>query len=113
MLTRHKNPVSMPVSTDATTFPTYTVQVNDTSAIWVYCRQTSHCGQGMVFAANADETGGSGKSFEAFKASAMQLNGTSNSTGSSSSGQNGAGAVRLGGTGVALSIVAVIVGLMF
>jgi len=68
----------------------------------------------MVFAANADETGGSGKSFEAFKASAMQLNGTSsNSTGTSSSGQNGAGAVRLGGTGVALSIVAVIVGLTF
>jgi len=112
MLTRHNNPVSMPVSTDATTFPTWTVQVNDTSAIWVYCRQTSHCGQGMVFAANADETGGSGKSFEAFKASA--INGTSsNSTGSSSSGQNGAGAVRLGGTGVALSIVAVIVGLTF
>ena len=111
---RHKNPASTPVSTDATTFPTFTIQVNDTSAIWAYCRQASHCGQGMVFAANADETGGSGKSFEAFKAAAMQLNGTSsNSTGTSSSGQNGAGAVRLGGTGVALSIVAVIVGLTF
>jgi len=104
----------MPVSADATTFPTFTIQVNDTSAIWVYCRQAGHCGQGMVFAANADETGSSGKSFEAFQATAMKLNGTSsNSTGSSSSGSNGAGAVRLGGTSVALGIVAVIVGLTF
>jgi hypothetical protein len=70
----------------------------------------------MVFAVNADETGSSGKSFEAFQASAIRLNGTgtgSNSTGSSTSGKNGAGAVHLGGTGVALSIVAVIVGLTF
>lgn len=106
----------MAVSAGATTFPTFTVQVNDTSPIWAYCRQAGHCGQGMVFAANSDETGGSGKSFEAFQATAMKLNGTSstNSTGSSSSGKNGAGAVRLGGgTSVALGIVAVIVGLTF
>ena len=104
----------MPASANATTFPTFTVQVNDSSPIWAYCRQATHCGQGMVFAVNADETGSSGKSFEAFQASAIRLNGTaSNSTGSSTSGKNGAGAVRLGGTGVALSIVAVIVGLTF
>lgn len=104
----------MPVSANATTFPTFTVQVNDSSPIWAYCRQATHCGQGMAFAVNADETGSSGKSFEAFQASAIRLNGTgSNSTGSSTSGKNGAGAVRLGGTGVTLSIVAVIVGLTF
>jgi len=104
----------MPVAAGATTFPTFTIQVNDTSAIWAYCRQAGHCGQGMVFAANADETGSSGKSFEVFQATAMKLNGTSsNSTGSSTSGSNGAGAVRLGGTSVALGIVAVIVGLTF
>lgn len=104
----------MPASANATTFPTFTVQVNDSSPIWAYCRQATHCGQGMVFAVNADETGSSGKSFEAFQASAIRLNGTgSNSTGSSTSGKNGAGAVHLGGTGVALSIVAVIVGLTF
>ena len=118
LCSRGTNLVSMPVSTNATTFPTYTVQVNNTSPMWAYCRQVDHCGEGMVFAVNADETGATGKSFEAFQALAMQLNGTgttsnSSSTGSSTSGKNGAGAVRLGGTGVALSIVAVIVGLMF
>jgi hypothetical protein len=104
----------MPVSSNATTFPTYTIQVNDTSPIWAYCRQATHCGQGMVFSANAVES--SDKSFEAFQALAMKLNGTgssstsSNST-SSSTGKNGAGAVRLGGTGVVIGLVAVIVGL--
>jgi plastocyanin len=37
--------------------PTYTVTVNDTNPVWVYCAQAantpaSHCGQGMVFAIN-------------------------------------------------------------
>lgn len=63
----------------------------------------------MVFAANADES--SGKSFEAFQALAMKLNGTGSNSTSSSTGKNGAGAVRLGGTGIAVGLVAVIVGL--
>jgi len=72
------NLISMPVAPDATTFPTFTIQVNDTAPIWVYCRQTGHCGQGMVFAANADEC--SPQSFEAFQALAIQLNGTATSS---------------------------------
>lgn len=100
----------MPVAAGATTFPTFTVQVNDTAPIWAYCRQESHCGQGMVFAVNANEA--SPKSFEAFEALAKQLNGTtSNTTSSSTTGKNGAGVVRLGGTGLVVSLVAVIVGL--
>ncbi len=101
----------MPVTAGATTFPTFTVQVNDTAPIWAYCRQESHCGQGMVFAVNANES--SPKSFEAFEALARQLNGTTstNTTSSSTTGKNGAGAVGLGGTGVVVSLVAVIVGL--
>jgi len=71
----------MPVAPDATTFPTFTIQVNDTAPIWVYCRQTGHCGQGMVFSANADEC--SPQSFEAFQALAIKLNGTATSTSSS------------------------------
>jgi len=71
----------MPVAADATTFPTYTVQVNNTTPIWAFCRQTGHCGQGMVFAANAVES--SSKSFETFQALAKQLNGTSTISSSS------------------------------
>jgi len=88
----------MPVSANATTFPTYTVQVNDTSPIWAYCRQTGHCGGGMVFAANANES--SANTFEAFTARAKQ-SGSNTTAGTSATGKNGAGAVRLGGTGMA------------
>ena len=84
----------MPASANATTFPTYTVQVNDTSPIWAYCRQTGHCSGGMVFAANANES--SANTFEAFEARAKQSGSNSTAT-TSASGNNGAGAVRLGG----------------
>jgi plastocyanin len=49
------NPVAANSSVD--TRPTFTVTVNDTQPVWVYCAQAadtpaSHCGQGMVFAIN-------------------------------------------------------------
>jgi len=98
----------MPVSANATTFPTYTVQVNDTSPIWAYCRQTGHCGDGMVFAANANES--SANTFEAFEAGAKKEE--SNTTSTSATGKNGAGAVRLGGTGmIAVGSAALFLGL--
>ncbi|KAI0279815.1 hypothetical protein BGY98DRAFT_966803 [Russula aff. rugulosa BPL654] len=82
----------MPVSANATTFPTYTVQVNDTSPIWAYCQQIGHCGDGMVFAANANES--SANTFEAFQEHAKQTGTGSNSNSSSTptTGKNGAGA---------------------
>jgi hypothetical protein len=102
----------MPVAENVTTFPTFTVQVNDSKPIWAYCRQTGHCGQGMVFAANAIESGPN--NFEAFEARAKQINGTSSGTNSTSSGSktNGAGAVSLGSSSVTISFAAVLLGLM-
>ncbi|CAA7271808.1 unnamed protein product [Cyclocybe aegerita] len=67
-----------PVADDALTFPTFTIQVNDTKPIWAYCRQGNHCGQGMVFSVNADESGTRG--FAAFQALAKQLSGTTSTT---------------------------------
>lgn len=100
----------MPVAANATVFSTYTIQVNDTSPIWAYCRQTSHCGEGMVFSANAVETGPN--NFEAFQARAEQINGTgSNSTSSTSGSRNGAGAIRLSGMGIIVGLVAAVFGL--
>lgn len=32
--------------------PTYTVQVNNTTPIWVYCAQGKHCQSGMVMVIN-------------------------------------------------------------
>ncbi|RDB21255.1 Programmed cell death protein 5 [Hypsizygus marmoreus] len=64
----------MPVSASATEFPSYTIDINDTNPIWAYCRQGNHCGQGMVFSINAIESGPN--NFAAFKAKAIELNGT-------------------------------------
>jgi hypothetical protein len=101
----------MPVAANATAFPTYTIQVNDTTPIWAYCRQTSHCGEGMVFSANAVETGPN--NFEAFQARAEQINGTSsNSTSSTSGNSNGAGAIRLSGTGIVVGLAGAVFGLV-
>ncbi|EJD04171.1 uncharacterized protein FOMMEDRAFT_106669 [Fomitiporia mediterranea MF3/22] len=92
----------MPVQANATTFPTYSITVNNTQPVWAYCRQTGHCGQGMVFALNAADS--STKNFTAFKAAAMAQNGTSsNSTGSGSdsSGSTASGASRTMGAATA------------
>jgi plastocyanin len=96
----------MPVSENATTFPTYTIQINNTAPIWVYCRQTGHCGQGMVFSVNAVESGPN--NFEAFKALAEQQNGTATATSATatSTSHSGASHVRAAGWAVAAGAVA-------
>jgi hypothetical protein len=65
----------------------------------------------MVFSANANETAGSAKTFGAFQAKAKQSSSNGGSSNSSGTGQNGAGAVRLDGMGVAVGFAAVLFGL--
>lgn len=48
--------------------PTYTVMINDTKPIWLYCSQEKHCQSGMVAAINAKNS--TGKTLAAFKAAA-------------------------------------------
>ncbi|KAJ7915488.1 hypothetical protein B0H13DRAFT_1999914, partial [Mycena leptocephala] len=76
----------MAVSENATQFPTFTIQVNDTQPLWGYCRQATHCGQGMVFSVNAVESGPN--NFGAFQAKAIQLNGTASASPSGSASNN-------------------------
>jgi plastocyanin len=68
---------------------TFSVTVNDTSPIWVYCRQTGHCGQGMVFAVNSDETANSSRTFADFQDLAKTINGTNAATPSASGSVSG------------------------
>ncbi|KAI0929065.1 hypothetical protein AcW2_004876 [Taiwanofungus camphoratus] len=113
------------VAANATNFPGYSFTITNASApLWFYCRQTGHCENGMVFAVNPTAQ----KSFTAFQAAAMATNAnTTNSTSSaspSSSGSksapspsastaaNGAGAVRLGGAAVLLSVAGVVAGVL-
>jgi len=107
-----------PVADNATTFPTWNITVNDTAPIWAYCRQktpVSHCGSGMVFAINSDESGA--RNFTAFQEVAEQLNGTALSASTAAAptttrAGNGAVSIRMGGAGLSLVIGAVIASLL-
>jgi plastocyanin len=78
-------------------WPTYTVTVNDTAPIWVYCRQAgktpaSHCGAGMVFAINCGADGAP-NSFTNFKNSAKAVGEALKAAGGGDTGYgSGAGA---------------------
>jgi len=110
----------MPVADNATTFPTYNITVNDTAPIWAYCRQSGHCGSGMVFSANAVESGPN--NFDAFQAAAKQQNGTTSSSSSTTasssssttkSNANGAIMTQINrGAGIAVALVGVAFGLL-
>lgn len=103
----------MPVGSDTTDFPTYSITVNDTTPIWAYCGQANHCGSGMVFAINSDES--SGRNFAAFQALAKTLNGTasnnstSSNNGTSGSADSGAVSNSVGG-GLVIALGAALVG---
>ncbi|TEB39250.1 hypothetical protein FA13DRAFT_1619952 [Coprinellus micaceus] len=85
----------IPVADSLTEFPTWNYTVKDTAPVWAYCRQGNHCGAGMVFAINSDES--SGRSFNAFKSVAQTLNGTAASqTTPTNTPENGAVSTRSG-----------------
>lgn len=42
----------MPMTEDATDMPVWTVMVNDTNPMWLYCGQPGHCEKGMVMSIN-------------------------------------------------------------
>jgi len=68
----------MPVPANASSFPTWTIQVTQLTPIWFFCEQTGHCAKGMVGAINANET--SANTFEAFQAKAEGTATTGTST---------------------------------
>jgi len=58
----------------------FSVQINDTQPVWVYCKQPGHCQGGMVFAINAPAQG---NTFDAFKNKAEGISTPSSSASSS------------------------------
>lgn len=42
----------MPVSASAEMTPTYTIMINDTKPMWLYCAQGKHCQNGMTMVIN-------------------------------------------------------------
>ncbi|THV05892.1 hypothetical protein K435DRAFT_960923 [Dendrothele bispora CBS 962.96] len=68
----------VPEGSEGGGLPNWSVTVNDTNPVWLYCQQTnpfSHCGKGMVFAINPPDAY-SDHSFAAFQAKAVAINGT-------------------------------------
>jgi plastocyanin len=98
----------MPVADTVTTgFPTYTIQVNDTSPIWAFCAQANHCTSGMVFAVNTVESGPN--NFNAFKNKATGA--TASGAPSPSGTSSGASIKMASGAGFAAIFVAMVFGL--
>jgi hypothetical protein len=64
----------MPVAPTDTQIPVFSILVNDTNPIWLYCGQTGHCQAGMSMVIN--EKAGSNKTLEAYKAAAAMLGST-------------------------------------
>ena len=42
----------MPVQATSTMTPTYTILINNTTPIWIYCSQSRHCQSGMTMVIN-------------------------------------------------------------
>jgi len=107
----------MPVADGTTTFPTWNITVNGTAPIWAYCKQSGHCGSGMVFSVNSVESGPN--NFAAFQAAAKQQNGSTSSTTASSSSPtdkssaSGASMIQINrGAGITVALVGVAFGLL-
>jgi len=84
----------VPVPSGAASVPAWTLEVLVSTPIWVYCRQTGHCEQGMVFAINAATTGNKTYAdFVALARSATPSTDTGTTVASSGIGATAAGAL--------------------
>jgi len=89
----------MPVKATDTNTPTYTIMVNDTKPIWLYCSQAKHCQSGMTMVINVAATGNSTLAAYQTLAKAATANlapggvsgGVAGSNSSSSSGSSSSG----------------------
>ncbi|KAF3766574.1 Cupredoxin [Cryphonectria parasitica EP155] len=106
----------MPVAAGGSNIPTYTIQVNNTTPIWVYCAQARHCESGMVMVINENTAANASRSLANFKSLASGATtvtpgtaaaDTSSSSSSTTSGTttttSSAGMVKVGGTTLGLA----------
>jgi len=90
------NYIAVSNATAQNQFPSWSITLTNTDAIWVYCKQGNHCGQGMVMAINPTVE----KSFDMYLATAKAtLSGNGTTTGNTT-------APGAGGAGTSASIAA-------
>ncbi|SPQ27154.1 1ce725ca-5ab4-4143-bbab-bdf7954128f3 [Thermothielavioides terrestris] len=81
--------------------PTFTIEINNTNPLWIYCAQGKHCENGMVMVINEPTTNAS-RTLENFKALAAK--GTTVVPGTSAAGEGGStGSASSSATGSAAS----------
>ncbi|KAK2607893.1 hypothetical protein N8I77_006536 [Diaporthe amygdali] len=72
--------------------PTYSIMINDTKPLWVYCAQAKHCQSGMVMVINENTAANASRSLTEFKAlAAKATSNTAPSSGSTTGGSTGTG----------------------
>lgn len=72
--------------------PTYTVMINDSKPIWLYCAQGKHCQSGMVMVINENTSANATRSLTEFKSLASKAtSNTAPSGGSTTGGTTGTG----------------------
>lgn len=72
--------------------PTYTLMINDSKPIWLYCAQGKHCQSGMVMVINENTSANASRSLTEFKTLAAQAqSNTAPSGGSTTGGTTGTG----------------------
>jgi len=86
----------MPVAAGDANQPVFTIVVNDTKPIWLYCGQTGHCQKGMAMVIN--ENTASGKTLEAYKDNAANGAPAPSSGGASPTAVPPYGTTGLGGS---------------
>lgn len=87
----------MPVSASSTTTPTYTVMVNSTTPMWLYCSQGKHCQNGMTMVVNENTKANATRSLANFQALAAKS--TVNLPGGTMPTDGTAGSIASGTTG--------------
>lgn len=84
--------------------PTYTIQINNTAPLWLYCAQGRHCGSGMAMVINAPATNPN-RTLASYKALAAQAQtilpggGATGGQGGSTDSGSGGGTPTPSGTG--------------
>ncbi|KKY29590.1 putative extracellular serine-rich protein [Diaporthe ampelina] len=79
--------------------PTYTLMINDSKPIWLYCAQGKHCQSGMVMVINENTSANASRSLTEFKTLAAQAqSNTAPSGGSTTGGTTGTGTGTESGT---------------
>lgn len=93
----------MPVPLTAETTPTYTIMINNTTPMWIYCSQGKHCQAGMTMVINQNTAANATRSLANFKAAAalQTVNLPGNAVSNGTTGTSNTPESSLGASGAA------------